>query len=209
MPDRPIRVAIVGGGCAAIAAAHELTRPEQGGRFQVTVYQQGWRLGGKGASGRGPNGRIEEHGLHVWMGCYENAFRLMRNVYAELARDPRECPIADWRDAFFPSSRIGLANWEPRSDWTVWSAVFPPLPGEPGAPLAHSAENPFTLQGYVVRMTDVLGRLFETAYGPVTDEPPSRVGSLAEALSGPRGSPASPLVRSRRSPAWPGTSCPR
>jgi len=28
-------------------------------------FQQGWRLGGKGASGRGIHDRIEEHGVHV------------------------------------------------------------------------------------------------------------------------------------------------
>ena len=77
-----------------MAAAFELTRPEHAGRYEVTVYQLGWRLGGKGASGRGPAGRIEEHGLHLWMGFYENAFRLMRECYAELRRDPATCPIA-------------------------------------------------------------------------------------------------------------------
>ncbi len=81
---RPIRVAIVGGGCAAMTAAFELTRPELASRYEVTVYQMGWRLGGKGASGRGPHRRIEEHGLHLWMGYYENAFRLMRECYSEL-----------------------------------------------------------------------------------------------------------------------------
>ena len=49
-------------------------------RYDVTVYQPGWRLGGKGASGRGPADRVEEHGLHVWMGFYENAFALMRRA---------------------------------------------------------------------------------------------------------------------------------
>ena len=53
---KPIRVAVIGGGCASMAAVFELSRPEHGGRFEVTVYQQGWRLGGKGASGRGPAG---------------------------------------------------------------------------------------------------------------------------------------------------------
>ncbi len=66
---------MLGGGCAAMAAAFELSRPEHAGRFEVTVYQMGWRLGGKGASGRGRHDRIEEHGLHLWMGFYENAFR--------------------------------------------------------------------------------------------------------------------------------------
>src|SRR5262249_51657024 len=69
---KAVRVAIIGGGCGSMAAAFELTRPEHHRRYQVTVYQQGFRLGGKGASGRGPGNRIEEHGLHIWMGFYEN-----------------------------------------------------------------------------------------------------------------------------------------
>ncbi len=81
-------MAIVGGGCAGVTAAFELSRPEHRGRYDVTLYQLGWRLGGKGASGRGPADRIEEHGLHLWMGFYENAFRLMRECYQELERDP-------------------------------------------------------------------------------------------------------------------------
>ena len=45
--DKPIRVAVIGGGCAAMAAVWELSRPELNGRYAVTVYQEGWRLGGK------------------------------------------------------------------------------------------------------------------------------------------------------------------
>ena len=63
-PSKPERVVILGGGVGAITAAFELTRPELKGRYEVTVYQLGWRIGGKGASGRGPHKRIEEHGLH-------------------------------------------------------------------------------------------------------------------------------------------------
>lgn len=47
---RPIRVAVIGGGCASLTAAFELSRPEHRGRYEVTVYQLGWRLGGKGAA---------------------------------------------------------------------------------------------------------------------------------------------------------------
>jgi uncharacterized protein with NAD-binding domain and iron-sulfur cluster len=36
-----------------LTTAFELTRPEHNGRYQVTVYQMGWRLGGEGACGRG------------------------------------------------------------------------------------------------------------------------------------------------------------
>jgi predicted NAD/FAD-binding protein len=44
----PVRVVIIGGGCGAMTAAYELSRPEHNGRYAITVYQQGWRLGGKG-----------------------------------------------------------------------------------------------------------------------------------------------------------------
>jgi len=133
MPRRKrTKVAIIGGGCAAITAAFELTRPQHAGRYDVTVYQLGWRLGGKGASGRGPAGRIEEHGLHVWMGFYENAFRLVRECYDELNRDPERFPIAHWRDAFEPEPHVGVADRGANGQWVFRTAEFPPAEGLPG-----------------------------------------------------------------------------
>ncbi|MBK8016667.1 MAG: NAD(P)-binding protein [Betaproteobacteria bacterium] len=87
----PIRIAIVGGGVGGLTAAYELSGPEHRGRYEITVYQLGFRLGGKGAAGHNLDAanRIEEHGLHVWMGFYENAFRMLRACYAEL-KDRRE-----------------------------------------------------------------------------------------------------------------------
>jgi uncharacterized protein with NAD-binding domain and iron-sulfur cluster len=102
-----LRVAVVGGGCAALTTAFELTRPEHEGRFEVTVYQMGWRLGGKGASGRGVSDRIEEHGLHLWLGFYENAFRLMRECYQERRELLPGSRFTDWRDAFRPHRTSG------------------------------------------------------------------------------------------------------
>ena len=87
MGDRRNRVAILGGGMAGLAAAWRLSSPEHRDRYDtITVYQRGARLGGKGASHRGVNGRIEEHGLHIWLGYYDNAFRLVRECYGELDR---------------------------------------------------------------------------------------------------------------------------
>ena len=96
-----IRVAVLGGGPGAIAAAFELTAtPELRARHQVTVYQPGWRLGGKCASGRNADHheRIEEHGLHVLFGFYDNVFDLLQRVYTELGRTP-PAPLATWKDA--------------------------------------------------------------------------------------------------------------
>ena len=48
------KVAILGGGLGAVSAAWELTNaPDWQHQFEsVTLYQIGWRLGGKAASGR-------------------------------------------------------------------------------------------------------------------------------------------------------------
>lgn len=154
---KKIEVAVIGGGCASIAAAFELTRPEQGGKYHVTVYQQGWRLGGKGASGRGLANRIEEHGLHVWLGCYDNAFRLLRECYAELSGDGRQRRFADWRDAFFPDPYLGMADRSRDGGWTNWTALFPPTIGLPGDPL--DKNNPFTMRSYLGRTIELLRTL--------------------------------------------------
>jgi uncharacterized protein with NAD-binding domain and iron-sulfur cluster len=102
---------------AGLTAAWELSRPEHRGTIaSVTVYQRGWRLGGKGASSRGVHGRIEEHGLHVWLGYYDNAFHLMRQVYDELDRSTTDptCPIRTWQDAFVPAEHVGVADRGPQ-----------------------------------------------------------------------------------------------
>jgi uncharacterized protein with NAD-binding domain and iron-sulfur cluster len=155
--QKPIRVAIIGGGCASISAAFELSRPAHKGKYQVTVYQLGWRLGGKGASGRGPADRIEEHGLHLWMGSYENAFRLIRECYAELKRDRRKCRIADWRDAFSPAPFVGLAQRSRDGSYWNFLSYFPPGDGLPGDPL--SEHDPFTVTSYLVRTASILRTL--------------------------------------------------
>jgi uncharacterized protein with NAD-binding domain and iron-sulfur cluster len=119
-----------------LTAAWRLSEPGWRDRFErITVYQRGWRLGGKGASSRGRCGRIEEHGLHVWLGFYENAFRLLRECYAELDRpatDP-EAPILTWRDAIKPAPAVGLEDRD-REDWRHWLARFAPNDLEPGEP---------------------------------------------------------------------------
>ncbi|GAB4449971.1 MAG: hypothetical protein OHK0015_55250 [Chloroflexi bacterium OHK40] len=132
-PTRPIRVAILGGGAAALAAAFELTDPAQQGRYAVTVYQQGWRLGGKGATGRNPHqhARIEEHGLHIWLGCYENAFRLMRRCYAELGRPP-DAPLGTVEQAFKAQSAVILSELVDGA-WSPWAVTFPADDRFPGA----------------------------------------------------------------------------
>ena len=131
MPGLP-RIAILGGGAAGITAALQLSKDGWHQRFDsITVYQQGWRLGGKGACGRGPDLRIEEHGLHIWFGFYENSFRLLDRCHHELdARaegstgEPRwELPFASIEESFSPLVEVGLADHDGCA-WKLWIADF-------------------------------------------------------------------------------------
>ncbi|MEO8333498.1 MAG: FAD-dependent oxidoreductase [bacterium] len=157
---RPIRIAVIGGGCASLTTAFELTRPERAGQYDVTVYQMGWRLGGKGASGRGVADRIEEHGLHLWMGFYENAFRLMRDCYAALPTDANR-RFTSWQDAFKPAPDVAVANQLLNGDWEFWRAHFPPGRGLPGDPLDEGS--PFTVRGYLRQSALLIGELLRSA----------------------------------------------
>ena len=83
MSSRPKKLAVLGGGPASLTALFWLTSTRAlRERYDITVYQMGWRVGGKGASGRGPDGRIEEHGLHILFGFYQNFFYMIRHAYA-------------------------------------------------------------------------------------------------------------------------------
>ncbi|MBO1908877.1 NAD(P)-binding protein [Microvirga sp. 3-52] len=80
------KLAVLGGGAGALSAVFAITsQPGWQQRFDITVYQVGWRLGGKCASGRNDAKahRNEEHGFHIFGGFYHNTFRLMRDCYAE------------------------------------------------------------------------------------------------------------------------------
>ncbi len=123
------RIAILGGGMAGLTAAYELSRTEElRQRYEVSVYQMGWRLGGKGASGRDPKTkRIEEHGLHIWFGFYDNAFNMIKEVYKSAARRPGQ-PLATWQDAFKGAGAITLLEQlDGESHTTPWEATWSPL----------------------------------------------------------------------------------
>ncbi len=142
----PKKIAIVGGGCGGVAAAFWLTAEPLRGLYEVTLYSQGWRLGGKGASGRSPapDHRIEEHGLHLWLGCYHRAFQLMRLCYAEL--DGRSS-FSGLADAFLPLSGFDLGGFEPGRagrappPWRLRMPVSGAFPGSgPASPFTLLAE---------------------------------------------------------------------
>src|SRR5262249_23290504 len=76
--------------------------------------------------------RIEEHGLHVWFGFYENAFRTMRRVYSQLAGDAP--PIATYRDWTSAFARRSVWTFEQRVPGAPlhWPVLFPTNGGVPG-----------------------------------------------------------------------------
>src|SRR4051812_43972743 len=125
------KIAILGGGMAGLSAAYQLTKTAELRKYNhVTVYQLGWRVGGKAASGRDALGRNLEHGLHVWFGCYENAFQLLQEIYAARTPEPGS-PFQLWTDAIKPQSftPIGMQTDE---GWTYVPFEWPVNAGIPG-----------------------------------------------------------------------------
>ena len=118
--------------------------PRWNERYDVTVYQLGWRLGGKTATGRGPNLRIEEHGLHVLMGWYNNTFAMLEEVYKERRAKglaPRS-PFQDWRQGFIADNATLLIEyWRMRQEMYHWTAFFPENGATPGEH-RHPTEQP-------------------------------------------------------------------
>jgi len=124
------RIAVLGGGMASLTALFELTSlPGWKNDYAITVYQQGWRLGGKGASGRNLElgGRIEEHGLHLFFGWYENVFRILRAAYEELTGD-----AAAWQKGVLKLT--GAVTMQEKVDgrWLAWPIACPHDDGAPG-----------------------------------------------------------------------------
>lgn len=132
-PNKPRKVVVLGGGLSAMTSVFYLTQePDWQQKYDITVYQMGWRIGGKGASGVNPQigYRIEEHGLHLWMGFYENAFNTMRTCYDLLGR-PSGKPLASFDEAFKPQSDMTFSEYVDGT-WTDWTLKFPTLPGKRG-----------------------------------------------------------------------------
>lgn len=152
--------------------------------------------------------RIEEHGVHVWMGVYENAFRMIRRCYEELYRAAGQ-PLATRREAFAPQDDFTLEE-QTDAGWVHWPVRYPPnqrLPGDGDALFLSAAE--------YARMT--LSFLGDALRDPASKGPSARAiaGSagvatalLAAARPPERGCPGSP----RRGPHaghWRGRSHPR
>jgi len=165
------KIAVLGGGLSAMTAVYAITsQPDWQSRYDIDVYQMGWRIGGKGASGRNPQlgQRIEEHGLHIWFGFYENAFKVMRELYDELNR-PAGAALQKWDDAFKQQSFV-LVDEYINGKWEAWPFEFPVKPGIPG----DGAESPSLwaiVQTVIAWIKQEIGNLLEAVTGIDTDKP--------------------------------------
>ncbi len=120
-----MKVAVLGGGMAALAAAWVLSEDRDA---EVTVYTLGWRLGGKGASGRDPDrgGRIIEHGMHGLMGYYVHVHRLMSAVYEALEAPP----FPSWSAALRPLPHTTVMEYHD-GEYLPWHMRMPQKHGNP------------------------------------------------------------------------------
>jgi uncharacterized protein with NAD-binding domain and iron-sulfur cluster len=117
------RVAILGGGMSALTAAFELTEHDpDGSNYDITIYTLGWRLGGKASVGRdvSRHDRAYEHGLHIWAGFYDNAFDVVKRLYAGLGADPDA-----WKSCFAPLNHFTVMETDGVT-WKPWLMEFPP-----------------------------------------------------------------------------------
>ena len=110
------------------------------------------------------HGRIEEHGLHLWLGFYENAFRVMQECYAELGRPPG-APLARWDDAFKQSSQVVLEDHH-GGRWKHWPIFYPEDDRVPGVPDA--GDGPFAVWYYLRRALGLLESLATSL--PLSDD---------------------------------------
>ena len=102
-PVKPKKVAILGGGAASCAAALGLTdQPGWKEYYDVTIYQLGWRLGGKARSGRNKIYGQRSEGItgHHFPASYSlRQKHLCSSVYEELNR-PEGAPLRTFEEAF-------------------------------------------------------------------------------------------------------------
>ena len=130
------KIAILGGGISSLATAWELTNnPHWATKYEITIYQTGWRLGGKCATGRGIYNRLEEHGIHVFQGWYDNSFRMIQGVYAEISQNKLapKSPFPTWSSAFLRNNATIMTEYSaPKNTWTAWPLLFPENSISPG-----------------------------------------------------------------------------
>ncbi|MEK6638862.1 MAG: NAD(P)-binding protein [Pseudomonadota bacterium] len=165
------KIAVLGGGIGSLSAVFHLT--EKAGwadEYDITVYQQGWRLGGKCASGHDMRpefaSRIYEHGLHLFAGFYHHSFDLLTRAYAEIDR-PADHPNRTVWDAFTGLDEFTVMHQYPQPDGTIkcipWYINMEPnslVPGEASAALS-IPQAIFKLVGELIKIQPPKNNFFQ------------------------------------------------
>ncbi|MEO8561720.1 MAG: FAD-dependent oxidoreductase [bacterium] len=164
------KVAILGGGPAGLAAAFELSAtPELRAKYAVTIYQSGWRVGGKCGQGRkGPANRIEINGTHYLFGAYDAAFRLASQVFEELEAKG-DTRFGSYESQFIACSNVAIKEFF-NGNWETWTIRVPGSGTPPGT--KREGRAPLTLGATIAGVTDwMIGFASTTeASGMLTDE---------------------------------------
>lgn len=198
------RIAVIGGGVGAITATYAITQlPNWQDHYEITLYQLGWRLGGKGASGRNMQkaGRIEEHGLHIWAGFYDNAFRLMRDCYHHLnvlGLRAKDAPLGSLETAFSGLNHFVLADEVKNADGVAeihpWRIDFNANGAKPGEGEVIPTPWEFFVE-FLNFVTSELGKILNEAGGAPPHILPARFHAplMANALRTQHASPVHAL----------------
>lgn len=190
------KIAVIGGGVGAITAVYAITQlPDWQKSYDITLYQLGWRLGGKGASGRNAlhGQRIEEHGLHIWAGFYENGFRLMRDCYETLnktgLRSPDD-PLGTLEKAFTGLDHFLLADEATLPDGSKelhpWRFDFPPNDDKPGT--GHVLPTPFA---FFQMLLELIAKILGDGISELSDKSTQTVPDQFQKIFEARGLPVS------------------
>ena len=194
-----MRVAILGGGMAGLSAAWRLSEPDSGAS-EVTVYQRGWRLGGKGASSGGST-----DGSRSTACTCGSATTTTRSVFCGTCTASSTGPVripaapsARWEDGFFPASLIGLGS-EEAGGWADWLAWFPENDQLPGRALRRRRRDGRRRSGPAgARPAGSVRRVARRPGG--RDAPRGALGLLGATRSRPR--PRGPGRRDRHGPPF-------
>ena len=177
------KIAVLGGGVGSLSAAFYVTeQADWSEKYEITVYQQGWRLGGKCASGHdmrpGYGHRILEHGLHIFAGFYDQAFDLLRRAY-EVVDRPDHHPNQRVWDAFCAEDSITLVDQlDPKHPNQMWYMDFPPNDRVPGDDLSTPP-----LMVLIQRMLGVLIKGAPISLQPGNAPDPADRSVIGEAMS--------------------------
>ena len=146
---------------AACTAALYLAR--QTDRYEVSLYTTGFRLGGKCQSWRNPDKafRIEEHGLHAFLGFYRNAFTAVHDAYVSAFPDDG-LGEALYLQAFHPEKNNGVMVFH-KNVWTY--CATPNLSRSAKAPAVANLNSGqallLALEGALTRASDHLDAIAE------------------------------------------------